>query len=105
MTMNVFTAHFAHDELVRLGVAVIAPTITSAHKDGLFMPGDPAIDSKYWYDSGLEKLRRCDAVMVQGDWEDSEGCRLEIREAHRKGIPVFFEIEHLKMWLEQQRAK
>jgi len=99
ISVNVYIAQVAHDELVRLGVAVVAPTITSAHKGGLFMPNDLVADERYWYASGLEKLRRCDAVMVQGAGESSWGCRMEVREAHRKKIPVFYNLEHLQEWL------
>lgn len=41
----------------------------------------------------IELLSRCDAVLVQGDWERSRGCRREVQAAYERGIPVFFEVD------------
>lgn len=47
------------------------------------------------YAEGLECClaleRRCDAVIMTGDWERSVGCRAEKMLADRRHKPVFFE--------------
>ena len=39
----------------------------------------------------IELLSRCDAVLVQGDWEHSSGCRREVQAAYQRKIPIFYE--------------
>lgn len=39
----------------------------------------------------IELLSRCDALLVQGDWEHSQGCRREVQAAYARKIPVFWE--------------
>jgi hypothetical protein len=41
----------------------------------------------------LELMRRCDAVLLIGKWEQSQGSLGEKSEAERLKIPVFFENE------------
>lgn len=40
-------------------------------------------------DGNLELLRRCDAVLLVSNWQDSAGARAEVAEAERLGLPVF----------------
>ncbi|MCM0759589.1 DUF4406 domain-containing protein [Sporomusa sphaeroides DSM 2875] len=37
-----------------------------------------------------ELLSRCDELWLHGDWQKSEGCRMEAEHADRLGIPVRF---------------
>jgi hypothetical protein len=44
-------------------------------------------------------VRRCDAMLVEPHYGNSEGTAAEIAEAHRIGIPVFKTVDYLRMWL------
>lgn len=48
-----------------------------------------------YYNYSLEWLRASDYMFVTPGWENSTGTRAEIKEAHRLGIPVFFNIEDI----------
>lgn len=57
------------------------------------------------YEQGMEHcfeaLRRCDALCLCNNWENSKGCCLEVEFAEEQGIPVYriteeFEIVPLK---------
>ena len=51
------------------------------------------IDDFYQY--SLSWLSASDAILVQGEWQNSKGTLAEISEAGRMGIPVFFNLESL----------
>lgn len=44
----------------------------------------------------IELLSRCDAVLVRGDWERSLGCRREVKAAHERKIPVFWNMRDVR---------
>ena len=48
-------------------------------------------NGQFWVEATLELMRRCDAVMIAGDWHHSAGTRGEMIEAVRLGIPVYQE--------------
>jgi hypothetical protein len=48
----------------------------------------------------LALLKRCQFVLAIDGWKDSRGCRLEVAYAHCKGIPVFYQWEELKCFVE-----
>lgn len=56
--------------------------------DDTFLHGDLAI------------LSRCDAIIMLERWRDSQGAREEHAFAKSKGIPVFYDIQELRIWLE-----
>lgn len=72
----------------RLGAACICP-----HKNTERFGG--AAPDSAWIEGDMEIVRRCDALLVIGDWQRSEGTIGEIREATRCGIPIFFSIAEL----------
>jgi len=43
----------------------------------------------FWLDATMELMRRCDAVVMVGDFMGSDGSVGEMAEAGRLGIPVF----------------
>lgn len=64
-----------------------------------FMPVSPVHAFGFLNDSVLEERHRalsfcdelikvCDQAWLFGDWENSEGCRREIRTAKKVGIPI-----------------
>jgi hypothetical protein len=50
--------------------------------------GDEA--SKFAWDMNAEFLKRCDALAVLPGWETSNGTKMEIDNAAKKAIPVFY---------------
>ena len=60
---------------------------------------DRTLDDKFWIDGTLELLRRCDAVIMVDGWEHSVGATGERTEAHRLGMPIFYNIGQLSDWL------
>ncbi len=76
----------------RLGAAALCPHMNTRHFQ------DCAPDAT-WIEGTLELLRRCDAVLVQGDWKASTGTRGEVAEAERLGLPVFHDAAALREWL------
>jgi hypothetical protein len=69
------------------------------HSEGLpYAKGelDDTHGAQYWYEETLEKMRRCDAVVMLPGWQQSIGCLNEYAEAKRLGIPVY---ESIGAWL------
>lgn len=50
-------------------------------------------------------LKVAQAVLVLEGWENSTGTKAEIEIAKREGIPVFYSIEALVKWVENERWK
>ena len=75
----------------------ICPHTNSEHQVGIQ-------DSKYWLDCTLELMRRCDAVLVINDDPEklakSVGSQGEIKEATHLGIPVFYKLDDIIIWLD-----
>ncbi|WP_455611415.1 DUF4406 domain-containing protein [Cloacibacillus porcorum] len=44
----------------------------------------------------MDLIRHADELRVFGDWESSEGCRMEIEIARHMGIPVQFSEGHVE---------
>lgn len=76
-------------QLLQAGNNVLSPI---AHSHTIATMGGPEQNASSWYEYDIEILRRCDAlavVMLNG-WKESKGVRMEIEEAGRLGIPVFY---------------
>jgi hypothetical protein len=65
----------------------ICPHANSAFIDGL-VPDDVILAGC------LEIMRRCDAVLLVHGWQDSRGCREEVRIAEELGIPILPQVYH-----------
>ena len=55
---------------------------------------------RWWMDWCLSWLKFCDAVLRLPGY--SPGADEEVAEARRLGIPVFYSLEDLKVWLAQR---
>lgn len=66
--------------------AALCPHLNSANFTG-------AADDQDFLEGGLELLRRCDGVLLCGEWYKSSGTRAEIREALRLKLPVWGSFE------------
>jgi hypothetical protein len=59
-----------------------------------------AIPYETLMEGDFEIISRCDALLFIEGWEDSPGAVREERYALKLGIPVFYDIEDLKVWLD-----
>ncbi len=89
---NVRRAEEASLTIWRMGAAALCP-----HTNTRFFQG--AAPDHVWIDGTLELMRRCDAVYVLPNAEQSRGTQGEIREAGAFGIPVFHDFDNLRAWL------
>lgn len=71
--------------VAEFGAMPLIPHANTAHFDGEFT-------SKFWLDGTMELMRRCDAVFLTEDWEESAGATAEREEAVRLGLPIFTDI-------------
>lgn len=62
-------------------------------------------ETEFWYPGTMELLRRCDAMILVPGWEGSRGVAAEIEEAKRLGLPVFYRVDELKVWLMADKIK
>lgn len=65
-----------------------------SHFEHLLQPRD----YEYWMQLDFDWLRRCDALYRMPG--ESSGADREVQEASLAGIPVFFNMNELKAWLE-----
>ena len=70
-------------ELLSLGAAAIC-----VHSMTRFIDG--ALSDDEWLAADIKILSRCDAVVVTGNWFNSDGTMKEIETAMELGLPVFF---------------
>ena len=79
---NVRKAEEAALLIAQLGGMPLCP-----HTNTRFFHGQ--LTSAFWYEGTMELMRRCNAVFVLRDWQNSVGCRAEIIEAQEVGLPIF----------------
>ena len=87
---NVRHAERAALAVWKAGACAVCPQANSANLEGecdeeVFLAGYRAL------------LERCDAVLVAG--RESDGVRLEFHAARRAGIPVFYTVPEVAIWL------
>lgn len=78
---NIMAARKVAQELWKAGYAVICPHSNSA----LFS----SVPEESFIDGDIEILKRCDAVVLVPEWEESTGTLSEIEVAIANGIPVY----------------
>jgi len=79
---NVRRAEEAALEVAGLGAMPLCP-----HTNSRFFYGQNT--PEFWYEGTMELLRRCDAILLLPDWQESKGCIAEEAEAKRLGLPRF----------------
>lgn len=98
ISRNIERAREASAHLWSAGFAVFCP-----HANSMFLDG--VVDDKKFLEGGLEILKLCDALFVQGEYSMSEGTQIEIKLAKELNIPVFFSYEHARAWLLGEEEK
>jgi hypothetical protein len=81
-------------EVWRLGAACLCP-----HTNTRFFQN--AAPDEVWLKGDLELLKRCDAVLLTDDWQNSSGAREEVAFAVNNDIPVFKTLEALTEWVDE----
>ncbi|MFQ5339922.1 MAG: DUF4406 domain-containing protein [Anaerolineae bacterium] len=95
---NIRVAEKAGLQVLHLGAMPLVP-----HTMTRFYFG--AVPETTVIEGDLELLRRSDAVLFVGDWENSEGSMEELEEARRLNLPGFLSIDDLLVWLRAQWFK
>ena len=78
------------------GAACICPHLNSAFLGGV-------IEDNGWLRGDLEIIRRCDALLLVPNWENSVGTRGEVDLAKSIGLPVFERVGQLLDWLDSSK--
>jgi hypothetical protein len=85
-------------EVARLGAMPIIPHKNTENFDGL-------LTDEFWLEGTKELLRHSDAAItvkaIGFDYSGSTGSRDEVEEARVQCLPVFHDLLHLKMWLQE----
>lgn len=91
---NIDRARIYAQEIAILGALPLAPGQLAGHFEGIQ-------DYDWWSVAYMHLMRRCDAVFMVPRYEQSHGAMLELEEALRLGMPVFYHLSELKQWLNQ----
>ena len=78
-----------------LGAFPVIPHTNTMHMDGI----QPY---KFWAEGTMQLMTHCDAVLILDGYIDSRGTKAEIKEAERLKIPIFYNLEDLELWLDEQ---
>jgi hypothetical protein len=91
---NVMAAMAIGLEVWRMGAAAMIP-----HANTMFFQN--AAPDHVWLDGDLAMLAKCDAVIMTSDWQRSSGARAEHEFAKERGIPVFYDADSLRGWVQR----
>lgn len=91
---NVRDAQEAALTVWKMGAVALCPHSNT----GLF---DGECPDDVWLAGDIELLRRCDAVLMIGDWRESSGATAEYKLAVEIGLPIFEHARRLKTWVEE----
>lgn len=89
---NIRSAENAAFLVACLGAMPMCPHTMTRYFDG-------TLTDSFWLDGTMELLRRCDAIYMTGDWENSSGSVAEKAEAERLGLPVLLSQQELALWI------
>lgn len=71
------------------GFFPVVPQASTAHMEN-------CAPVEYFYEGTAELLRRCDAVLMAGNWKESKGCVNERCMAMILKMPIYYAIEEVK---------
>jgi nucleoside 2-deoxyribosyltransferase len=95
---NIRLAESAALSIWRNGHVAICPHLNTALFDG-------ACPDDVWLAGDLEILKRCDAVLLVGRWEQSKGTQAEIAFAAKNNIPVFWDYVEVVDWADGKKGR
>ena len=88
VSQNIRTAEDFAAMVWRMGAVALCPHKNTSHFGGAY-----GLPDATWLKGDWILLKRCDAVLLVGDWENSEGSLAEIEFAEKYGIPVLNHID------------
>lgn len=80
---NIRAAEDVAAKVWAMGHVALCPHANSRHMEGV-------TSDENFLAGTLELMRRCDAVLLVGNWRDSVGARAEVAEAMRRGMPIMY---------------
>jgi hypothetical protein len=78
---NIEVARQHSIKLWEQGYAVVCPHLNTAFMDG-------ACDDSVWLNGDLEILKRCDAIYMLPNWQESVGATNELKLAKKLGLEI-----------------
>jgi hypothetical protein len=82
--------------LAKRRIPFLCTILQTAHFDTVLGEHDPGYE--HWINVSLEVLKRCDAIFLIPNWQQSKGANLEREAAIARRMPVFEDIEVLIIW-------
>jgi hypothetical protein len=89
---NVKKAEEVAGQLAKAGVFFICPHSNGFPHEHLKLPDD------YWCDATMEILKRCDAILVQGNFKTSRQTWEEIKESFQMRKEIFYDVQMCIDW-------
>lgn len=96
---NVMAAMAVALEVWKTGNAAICP-----HANTMFFQDADGVADGMWLAGDLVMLDKCDAIVFAPNWEASSGSREEHRFAAERAIPIFYNVDEFKQWLNNEKA-
>lgn len=90
---NIHLSQQYAQEIALLGAFPVSPHLCSQNMDGIQ-------NYQWWCDTTMELMRRCDAVFMLPNYQDSNGALAELKEAKDRGMPVFWWLHEIKGWID-----
>jgi len=86
-------------EALALGVWIAGAAAICPHCNTRFYQG--VLDDDVWIKGDLAILRRCDAILMAPNWEQSEGAQSEYALAQDLNLPTFYHnnLPSLQSWI------
>ena len=85
--VNIWKAYRAGRRLVRQGYSCYIPHMNTALMDGL--------QSEDWFlEATLKMLPKCQIIYMMKGWENSEGAKMELLEADKRGMDIIYEYKN-----------
>lgn len=99
VAVNIRKARKVAKELFRKGIVALCP-----HSNSAFFDFFDKVPDEIILPACIELMKRCDAVLVLPNWVDSSGTKVEIEEARKANIPVFYFQEDLDKYIERSQT-
>lgn len=95
VTQNCNQAEALGYKVAQLGAMPVIPHMNTRNFDG-------TLTDEFWLDGTMELMLRCDALIATEDWPKSRGAQHEVQTAVGLDKPVFYDIDSLRIWLDNQ---
>ena len=89
VVQNIRVAEAAALRVWRAGMVALCPHLNTANFSG-------AAPDEIWLEGDLEMLKRCDAVLLVGNWSESKGATEEYAQASKLNLPCSSDVARLQ---------